>query len=222
MTWLAQTLNKEEGKPEDWYGITKTDFAHNYGAHLLTKYQYSPYKLFSSLYPDAEWIKWGFARSTAGFWDDEAMQREYLDWLGQKLGYSDKEGWYGVRLISSPDSQAVLHASPYFTFSLNFLQSCFSRSLHILTLFIFPISIGKPPRWFQASLIGHYHWFCWEPWWRSSQSSLQQRPLCPSDEDLLGSHLDSMEVRFNSEQSLGSTKESTSVPSPLILFHSLS
>lgn len=96
MKWLAKELNKEEGKPDDWYGISKTDFAHNYGSHLLTKYQYSTFKLFSTLYPNSEWIQWGFAKSTSGFWDDPKNLLGYMDWLGNKLGFMDREAWYEV------------------------------------------------------------------------------------------------------------------------------
>jgi len=55
------------------------------------------------LFPSVEWLPWRFKKVPVGFWGVAANQRRYLDWLGERLGFKDREDWYQV------DSAAFLN-----------------------------------------------------------------------------------------------------------------
>jgi hypothetical protein len=41
-------------------------------------------------------LPWIDQRLEAGFWDDRDNRVAYMHWLGQQLGYSKPEDWYGI------------------------------------------------------------------------------------------------------------------------------
>lgn len=97
MKWLSGELKKEEGKPEQWYAVTKSDFKTHFGGGLLLFYNNSPYQLLSTIYSDTEWLPWKFAKTPKGYWADKTNQRAYLEWLAKRLGYTDMDDWYKVK-----------------------------------------------------------------------------------------------------------------------------
>ena len=79
---------------ESLYKISKKDIYTNYGSRLYTKYK--PYKLLKSVYPEYEWLFWKFVCSPMNSWDNKENQLQYIDWLGEHLGYTTKEDWYKI------------------------------------------------------------------------------------------------------------------------------
>jgi len=50
-------------------------------------------RIANILYPEATWFPWRFSKVPNGFWRSRANQVEYLEWLGQRLGYQKREDW---------------------------------------------------------------------------------------------------------------------------------
>jgi len=51
------------------------------------------------LKPEHRWTPWMFKdyeKTPRNFWGDPKNQREYLNWLGQHLGYKTMEDWYNI------------------------------------------------------------------------------------------------------------------------------
>ena len=78
--WREKSKNKKKD-------ITKFG-----GKSLVEKYDNSIMKMLQSLYPNHTWYPWKHIYSEY-FWDSLENQRQYLDWLGNKLNITD---WYKV------------------------------------------------------------------------------------------------------------------------------
>ena len=74
--------------------IISKDFVENSGAGLLSKYQGSPSKLLEAIFPQDDWKLWLFEETPKGFWADVKNHRNFLEWLGNKLEFKNKEDWY--------------------------------------------------------------------------------------------------------------------------------
>ena len=94
MEWLGQTLEFE--KPEDWYDVTYDTFLKNHGRTFIRYYDDSPLMTVREKYPEYDFIPWLFKHVAPDFWTDMENQRKYLDWLGEKLGYTDYDNWYNI------------------------------------------------------------------------------------------------------------------------------
>ena len=95
MTWLGSKLGFTD--PEDWYRITSVDFTRHGASGLLALFGHSPAAVLRDFMPEHDWKEWLFRRVPNGFWDDPRNGRRYLDWLGERLGYSTPEEWYDLR-----------------------------------------------------------------------------------------------------------------------------
>ena len=95
MGWLGEQLGYT--KLDDWYNINHHVFKNNYGGGLISKYNNRPSKLLSSVYPEYEWLFWKFIRAP-NEWDNEENQLKYMNWLGEKLGYTTTEDWYEINV----------------------------------------------------------------------------------------------------------------------------
>jgi len=94
MNWLGDLLGYSE--PIDWYQIRVKDFEDNYGANLLYRYYRKKEKAVRDLFPKVDWKFWLFDPMPDGSWKDSNNQRIYMDWLGEELGYTKPEDWYGI------------------------------------------------------------------------------------------------------------------------------
>ena len=94
MEWLEKKLGYTS--TEDWYKISKQDFVDNYGAGLLNKYNSSSKRCVISIFSNYEWLPWKFTRAQSNYWNDIKNQKEYMESLGKKLGYTCQEDWYKV------------------------------------------------------------------------------------------------------------------------------
>ncbi len=95
MKWLVEKLGFR--KPEDWYELTGKMIRANSGDGLLTtKFDGSVSGMVGALVeaPEGGWLPWLLRGVPSSFWDDEANQKAYMEWLGEKLGYTKPEDWY--------------------------------------------------------------------------------------------------------------------------------
>jgi hypothetical protein len=94
VNWLFTVLNYNQ--IEDWYNITKQNFANNYGEGLLSIYNSSPIQLLQNLQPKYNWKFWLFKNKPYRCWESKENILQYLDWLKEKLNYTSMEDWYKV------------------------------------------------------------------------------------------------------------------------------
>jgi len=98
MHWLSGVLNREEGEPRSWYSVNREDLMKHHGAPLLDQYRESLYALFTSLYPDKQWLPWLFSKTPNGFWLKVENQKVYMKWLSGVLKREEgnPEAWYSI------------------------------------------------------------------------------------------------------------------------------
>jgi hypothetical protein len=67
------------------------------GATLLrNKYNSSPIKLLSAVYPEYEWLPWKFDKSPANYWEDVKNQGKFVEWAAKQLNVNEMSDWYKV------------------------------------------------------------------------------------------------------------------------------
>jgi hypothetical protein len=66
------------------------------GGAVLALYGESLINILKSIFPDHEWVEWGFSHVPGGFWNTIENQRKYFDWLERKLNITDKTQWYNT------------------------------------------------------------------------------------------------------------------------------
>jgi len=94
--WLGKRLGFNN--IEDWYGITVKVLRDNYGGGLLDHFNNSPYRLIKDVFPDYKWLVWMFKCAPHGIWKDKAIREDYVLWLGKRLGFNNKDDWYGISI----------------------------------------------------------------------------------------------------------------------------
>ena len=93
--WLYEKLHFKS--IEDWYDVTRRDFADNYGGALVNNYYAgSPTVLLKNRYPEFDWKIFKFKQTTKKFWANSKNTLDYLNWLYDELGFSSMDDWYGV------------------------------------------------------------------------------------------------------------------------------
>jgi len=85
---------------EHWFKVTANDFSEHYGDTLLRRNNGSIYQIIATNYPNFEWKPWLFARACNRFWEDLSNQREYLSWVGKRLGFLGLEDMYKINVSS--------------------------------------------------------------------------------------------------------------------------
>ncbi|MBI2757063.1 MAG: hypothetical protein HYX49_00115 [Chloroflexi bacterium] len=88
--WLAKKHNVK--CLNDWYSIPSSEFP----VRLLKIYGNYHSRILARHFPKHKWLEWKFVRTPHNFWFPMANRRRYMDWLGNKLGYTKMEDWYGV------------------------------------------------------------------------------------------------------------------------------
>jgi hypothetical protein len=66
------------------------------GLTLLSKYNYSPSALITSIFHEHELLPWKFTRSSLNFWNKVENQRNFMNWASQQLGIKEPSDWYTV------------------------------------------------------------------------------------------------------------------------------
>ncbi|MGA0164780.1 MAG: HEAT repeat domain-containing protein, partial [Bdellovibrionota bacterium] len=84
MAKLGERFNYN--KPEDWYQLSKREVQSVVGSGILNQYNGSVAEMVMALVeaPEGGWVPWKFSQVSKGFWDDEANQKAYMKWLGEK------------------------------------------------------------------------------------------------------------------------------------------
>ncbi len=110
MLELAKKLNITT--PQGWYQVTMRSLIQNGGSEILAKYNDSPTKLLSAIYPEYPYFthfcnpaiySWDNSKFShvhkhlgTGYWDDISNQRLFMEEMAKKLNISDHEEWYKV------------------------------------------------------------------------------------------------------------------------------
>eukprot|EP01122_Echinamoeba_exundans_P009959 TRINITY_DN3597_c0_g1_i1.p1 TRINITY_DN3597_c0_g1~~TRINITY_DN3597_c0_g1_i1.p1 ORF type:complete len:295 (+),score=32.12 TRINITY_DN3597_c0_g1_i1:56-940(+) len=85
--------------PAGWYHVTYVSLrkACPAAATMVTsQYSSSIVAALKSIFPEHQWIAWNFTNLPAGWWDEAAHRREFMDWLAAELQLKTKEDWYNV------------------------------------------------------------------------------------------------------------------------------
>jgi hypothetical protein len=93
-------------KMEDWYTITSRKIKGHGGAGLLAKYGGSPSKLVIDVFKDFKWRTLMF--NTAGkYWESKDNERDYLDYLGNRLGLKQMKDWYNISVKQFSETSLI-------------------------------------------------------------------------------------------------------------------
>ena len=63
----------------------------------MNKYGGSPSKLVMAVYDTHQWKQSRF-NTQPGYWNNKNNQRNFMDWLGNQLGFKEMDDWYGVTI----------------------------------------------------------------------------------------------------------------------------
>lgn len=108
--WLGERLGYNT--MEDWYGITVKAISDNYGWGILKHFNGSPYQLIKSVFPEYKWLVWLF--KCANVWNDVSIRKDYVLWLGKRLGFNNREDWYGISQKAINDNYGCGLLSNYY------------------------------------------------------------------------------------------------------------
>ncbi len=96
LKWLGKQLGLSSA--EDWVQVKRRDFVAFFGVSLIQEYyDNSLAKAIQELFPGNGFHPWEYFQVPTGYWDEPASCRDYLDWLGERLGFKQTEDWYQVR-----------------------------------------------------------------------------------------------------------------------------
>jgi hypothetical protein len=108
--WLAEEFQIKT--KEDWLGIDIKKYKQNGAWGLLNAcYDGSPSKALSSIYSDTTWEIWRFQYVPRGYWDSLEHQREFFDWIFEKMDAISWEDWYSIsnEVVHSFGGEPLLH-----------------------------------------------------------------------------------------------------------------
>lgn len=94
MKWLGKQLGIR--RCPGWYRVTNRDFTRHKGGAFLLHYNSTISAAVMANFPHYDWKEWLFRKIPKGLWNSRENRRRYLDWLGNKLGLTDLDGWYSV------------------------------------------------------------------------------------------------------------------------------
>jgi len=81
---------------DDWYQVNIDSFYKSRGTGFLNVYDFSVYKAIKDLRPDLPLRAWNFLQVPSGFWSQRSNRLDYIQWLGETLGFKSPEDWYRV------------------------------------------------------------------------------------------------------------------------------
>ncbi len=114
--WLAKKHNVQ--CMDDWYQVPSRAFP----IRLLTIYNNYHIRILAAHFPEYEWHEWKFLRTPHNFWASLKNRRRYMDWLGDRLGYSKIEDWYSVTATDFHDNFGHSMISRYYS-------NCYQRAV---------------------------------------------------------------------------------------------
>jgi len=93
--YLTKELNIKD--MEDWYDVKEETIRAKGGNSFMTNYKNSLAKALMTVYPEHNWQPWRFGSVPVSMWDDPQKAREFVEWVGTKLGVKKVEDWYEIR-----------------------------------------------------------------------------------------------------------------------------
>jgi hypothetical protein len=94
--WLAKELNIQD--PSEWQNVSYQTVVAYKGGGVLANYGNSIFKALNAVYPEMNFKSWQFAKAPNSFWEDDANQREYLEYIGKQLNVNIMEDWYKITM----------------------------------------------------------------------------------------------------------------------------
>ena len=95
---LSTKLGFNPGDLSAFYSLTSKALLDHGGRGLLSRYNQSIFEMLRFVYPHFQWDPLRFDRAPRNYWSSPANQRAFMDALGQKLGFKERdfERWYTV------------------------------------------------------------------------------------------------------------------------------
>lgn len=117
--FLDFIANEEEiSTGEQWCRIASKDLFEKYkGMALLREYK-NIFECISSNFPELDLQFWRFS-SSRGNWEELANQRDYINWLGNRLGIGHPTDWYAVTEQDFIDNYGITLLSRYYASSIS-------------------------------------------------------------------------------------------------------
>jgi len=84
-------------KYDDWYQLKVSDIIQFGGKGFLKHFGGSFQRALKVLFPEYHWRPWLFATIKPTSWNDRSVHLEYIEWLSNLLGITEKEQWYAIR-----------------------------------------------------------------------------------------------------------------------------
>ena len=78
----------------------------------MNKYGGSPSKLVMAVYDTHQWKQSHF-NTQPGYWNNKDNQRNFMDWLGNQLGFKEMDDWYGVTVKQIHENGGVTLLNKY-------------------------------------------------------------------------------------------------------------
>lgn len=96
MDWLGAELGFQS--VEDWYSVTGADFFQHHGGGLLNnQFNGSVQALLIDYKPNHAWKAWRFSSVPQSYWRSPTNRKNYLLWLGERLGFHTDGDWRKLR-----------------------------------------------------------------------------------------------------------------------------
>jgi hypothetical protein len=85
-TYLGEILGYKS--MDDWYNVRRVDFQNNCGASLLAMHHNSPAEAIQNIFTEHKWLSFLFkSRAPRGIWRDKDNHKQFLEYVGEQLGY---------------------------------------------------------------------------------------------------------------------------------------
>ncbi len=94
MQWLGRQLGIR--RPSDWYRVSNQDFKDHKGGAFMLHYDSTVSLAIMRNFPNYDWKEWMFDKTPKGFWHKKKNRKQYMAWLGQKLGFKSIDDWYSL------------------------------------------------------------------------------------------------------------------------------
>ncbi len=81
----------------DWYRLKLSRLGRwGHGQRLQHYWHHSAMRAIQDCFPLYDWKPWLFAAAPDGYWKSRGNRRDYMEWLGERLGFRNLEDWYVV------------------------------------------------------------------------------------------------------------------------------
>lgn len=95
LNWAGRQLGVR--KHTDWYQVGYEDIASLHGSTMIQIFGDWP-SVLRDAFPEETWHPWRFNSQLDQHWRERDNRLEYMNWLGNLLGYQEPEDWYGISL----------------------------------------------------------------------------------------------------------------------------